>query len=67
MIHAVMRAPRVPAAAARFVLTAILAISVFAAVVLPGLNPNQPNQRINTPSVADVNFMPNYIIVLNFS
>ena len=30
----------------------IMAISVFAAVVEPGLNPNQPSQRMKTPRAA---------------
>ena len=41
-----------PAAAARFVLTKIMAMSVLAAVVEPGLKPNQPSQRMNTPRAA---------------
>src|SRR3989339_619523 len=41
-----------PAAAARFVFTKIMAVSLLAAVVEPGLNPNQPSQRIKTPMAA---------------
>ena len=39
-------------AADRFVLTNINAMSFEAAVVEPGLKPNHPSQRINTPSAA---------------
>ena len=41
-----------PAAAARLVVVAMWAMSATAPMVLPGLKPNQPNQRINTPRVA---------------
>ncbi len=41
-----------PAQAARLVLTKIMAISVLPAVVEPGLKPNQPSQRMNTPTAA---------------
>src|SRR3990170_5586011 len=42
-----------PRAPAKHVLIAILAIaSGSAAIVLPGLNPNHPNQSTNIPSVA---------------
>ncbi len=41
-----------PVAAARFVFTKIMAISLFAAVVEPGLNPNHPNHKINIPRAA---------------
>ena len=50
--HAVIIAKTAPAAAARLVFTAIRAVEVLAAVVEPGLKPNQPNQRMKTPSVA---------------
>jgi hypothetical protein len=50
--HAVMSAVMAPAAAARFVVTAIRAMSGVPAVVLPGLNPNQPNHRMKTPRAA---------------
>jgi hypothetical protein len=43
------------AAAAVFVVTAMRAMSpAAAAIVLPGLKPNHPNQSTSTPSVADV-------------
>ena len=51
-IHDVSMARTAPAAAARLVLTKIMAISLFAAVVEPGLKPNQPSQRMNTPRAA---------------
>ncbi len=41
-----------PAAAARLVLTKIMAMSLLAAVVEPGLNPNQPSHRMKTPRAA---------------
>jgi len=50
--QAVNMAKTAPAAAARLVLTKIMAISVLAAVVEPGLKPNHPNQRIKTPKAA---------------
>src|SRR3989339_1080208 len=50
--HDTIMATMDPAAAARFVLTKIMAVSLLAAVVEPGLNPNQPSQRIKTPMAA---------------
>ena len=47
-----------PAAAARHVLTAIKPISEVPVVVLPELNPNHPNHKINTPKAANVNECP---------
>ena len=41
-----------PAAAARLVLTKIMAMSLLAAVVEPGLKPNHPSQRMKTPRAA---------------
>ena len=58
IIHAVNMAAIEPAAAAKLVLTAIEAVSAFAAVVLPGLNPNQPNHNINVPNAASVKLCP---------
>ena len=52
-IHAVTIAAIAPAAAARFVVTAIPEISAASAPIwLPGLNPNQPSHKIKTPSAA---------------
>src|SRR5210317_1611860 len=47
-----------PAAAARFVVTATRPISPSPTVVEPGLKPNQPNHRINTPNAASVILWP---------
>ncbi len=48
-----------PAAAAVFVVTVIKAMLVAsAAIVLPGLKPNQPSQRINTPSATRMILWP---------
>ena len=41
-----------PAAAAKLVLTKIRAMDLSAVVVEPGLNPNQPSHRMNTPRAA---------------
>jgi len=41
-----------PAAAAKLVLTKIVAMVVSPMVVEPGLNPNQPSHRIKTPIAA---------------
>ena len=51
-IQAVTMAKIAPAAAARLVLTKIIAISLLAAVVEPGLKPNHPTQRMKTPKAA---------------
>ncbi len=52
-------AERHPAAAAMFVLSAMVAMAAgSAAIVLPGLNPNHPSQRIRQPSVAEVMLWP---------
>ena len=51
-IQEVIMARMAPAAAAMLVLTKIKAISLEAAVVEPGLNPNQPSQSIKTPKAA---------------
>ena len=53
----------VAAAAARLVVsatsaTALYPISLAMPIVLPGLNPNQPNQRIKQPMVAAVMLCP---------
>ena len=48
----VIMAAMAPAAAARLVVMAMKPIASPPAVVLPGLNPNQPNHRMNTPSAA---------------
>ena len=53
-----------PAAAARLVLTKIMAMSLLAAVVEPGLNPNQPSQRINTPRAARGKLWPKIGLIL---
>ena len=51
--HATTVAMSAPAAAAMLVLRAISAIAPgSAAIVEPGLNPNQPSQRMNVPMVA---------------
>ena len=52
LIHEINMAKIAPAAAARLVLTKIMAILLSAVVVEPGLKPNQPSQRINTPRAA---------------
>ncbi len=54
--QAVSVAPSAPVAAAMFVATRTWAMAApfMAAIVEPGLNPNQPSQRINTPSAAEV-------------
>src|SRR3954466_15193285 len=56
-IHDVATAPSTPAAAAMFVLSATYAkkptCGKSTASVEPGLNPNQPNQRMITPSVVN--------------
>ena len=57
-IHDVTTAPRTPAAAARFVFSATYAKNptppeVGRSRVEPGLKPNQPNQRMSTPSVVN--------------
>ena len=53
------------AAAAVLVVTAIWPIEAqSAAIVEPGLNPNQPNQRTNTPIVAEVMLWPGIGIAL---
>ena len=50
--QAVIKAPSEPVAAAMLVLTSTCAMALpfIAAMVEPGLNPNQPSHRINTPS-----------------
>ncbi len=45
-------APTAPQTAARLVVRAMWAMSGVAAMVEPGLNPNQPSQRMKTPSEA---------------
>ena len=61
-IHEVTIAPNTPAAAARFVLSATYAKKPTppksTESVEPGLNPNQPNQRIKTPSVVNAMLCP---------
>jgi hypothetical protein len=61
LIQDVNMARTAPVVATRWVLTKIMAMSLLAAVVDPGLKPNQPNQRINTPRAASGMFM--YIII----
>src|SRR5919106_5216849 len=57
--HAAKVAVNAAADAAVFVVTAMRAISAKeAAMVLPGLNPNQPNQRISPPAVAVARVLP---------
>src|SRR5690606_3661908 len=56
--HDVTIAARAPAAAERFVFTAIRPMSTPAPVVLPALKPNQPNQRMNMPIVASTRLWP---------
>src|SRR6266545_3839032 len=57
--QAIMDAATAPPAAAVFVVTAIRPIAFqSAAMVLPGLNPNQPNQRTKVPIVAAVMLCP---------
>ena len=52
-IQATSVAARQPAAAAMLVFSATRPIAFTStAIVLPGLNPNQPSQRMNVPSVA---------------
>ena len=59
MSQAVAVAEIAAAAAAMLVVTAMRAMSpAAAAIVLPGLKPNHPNQRTSTPSVADVMLWP---------
>ena len=54
MIRAVNKAAMQAIAAAAFVFTVILASQVAsAAIVLPGLKPNHPSHRMNTPSVTN--------------
>ena len=62
-IQLIASAKKPPAQAARFVVRntcemAIASASVLAANCDPGLNPNHPNQRINTPSAATVRLCP---------
>ena len=61
-IHEVSTAPRTPAAAARFVFSATYAKKPTppksTLSVEPGLNPNQPNQRMITPSVVKAMLWP---------
>src|SRR3990172_8439674 len=65
--HAATVAERHPAAAAMLVLSAIEAIAGGStAIVLPGLNPNQPSQRIRQPRVADVMLCPGIGFTLPF-
>jgi len=47
-----------PAAAARVVVTAMMAMEVSPTVVEPGLKPYQPNQSRKTPRAARGNIMP---------
>ena len=60
--HEVMTAPRTPAAAARFVFSATYAKKPTppksTLSVEPGLKPNQPNQRMITPSVVNAMLWP---------
>src|SRR3989304_4167880 len=63
LAQATNMAPTAPAAAARLVVTKTCAIARAlpvpeAANCEPGLNPNQPNQRINTPNVPSVRLWP---------
>ena len=53
-----------PAAAAKLVLTKIRTISLEAAVVEPGLKPNHPNQRMNTPRAAKGRLCPGMALIL---
>src|SRR6056297_203210 len=53
LIQIVMVVSRAPAAAASIVLTAMVDTNSSASSSEPGLNPNQPTQRMNTPSVAN--------------
>ncbi len=62
--HAVSSDAMAPAAAARFVFTAIRAMSGLPAVVLPGLNPNHPNHRMKTPRAAMGMLCPGIAITL---
>ena len=58
-IHAVIEAEIAAAAAAVLVATAIRPIApASAAIVLPGLNPNQPNHSTKTPIVANAKLCP---------
>ncbi len=61
-IHDVTTAPSTPAAAARFVFNATYAKKPTppksTLSVEPGLNPNQPNQRMITPSVVNAMLWP---------
>src|SRR6056297_3298825 len=53
LIQIVMVVSRAPAAAASIVLTAMVDTNSSASSSEPGLNPNQPTQRMNTPCVAN--------------
>src|ERR671917_617846 len=54
-------APRTPAAAARFVVRAMSAMSGTAAIVDPGLKPHQPIQSIRTPRTASGMLWPGMV------
>src|SRR6056297_513799 len=53
LIQEVAMANTAPVAAARLMVTKIMAMEVSAVVVEPGLNPNHPSHRINTPRAAN--------------
>ena len=58
LIQDVIMARTAPVAAARFVFTKIMAISLLAAVVEPGLKPNHPSQSMKTPKAAKKSTAP---------
>ena len=64
LIQEVTMARTAPAAAARLVLTKIIAMSLLAAVVDPGLNPNHPSQRIKTPRATSGMLWPKIGLIL---
>src|SRR3989338_8697171 len=67
-IHEVIVALKIAATAALLVVTQIRAMSfTTAAMVLPGLNPNQPSQRMKQPMVASERLCPGTGLILPFS
>src|SRR5512134_2605441 len=64
-IQAMIMEATVAAAAATLVVVATCAMdAASAAMVEPGLNPNQPNHRTNTPMAADVMLCPGMTFTL---
>jgi hypothetical protein len=56
--HDTVMVATAPAAAERNVFIAMRAMEPSPVVVEPGLNPNQPTKRMNTPSAASVRLWP---------